>query len=137
VNVYLIVLYVHLSCVVLSGTGFLLRGVLMLRGSPLLSLRLMRVVPHINDTLLLGAAIILCFLGKQYPFVQPWLTAKVIGLIAYILLGWLALKGTRGAHPGLRAATWLAALAVFGYIISVAVTKDPRGIFAELIAAAG
>jgi uncharacterized membrane protein SirB2 len=55
----------------------------------------------------------------------PWLTAKIVGLLAYIALGMVALRF--GRTRGTRAAAWIAALATFGYIVSVAVTKDPRG----------
>ena len=34
----------------LSGTGFFLRGLLMLNDSPLLQRRLLKVLPHIVDT---------------------------------------------------------------------------------------
>ena len=54
-----------------------------------------------------------------------WLTAKVLALIAYIILGSIALK--RGSTKAIRALAWVAALATFGYIVSVALTHDPRG----------
>lgn len=62
---------------------------------------------------------------EQYPFVHDWLTAKVLGLIVYIILGSIALK--YGPTKPIRAMAWVAALAVFGYIVSVALTHTPRG----------
>ena len=56
---YLAVKYVHVISVVLSLTGFFLRGILMMRDSPLLAARWVRVLPHINDTVLLIAALTL------------------------------------------------------------------------------
>jgi uncharacterized membrane protein SirB2 len=127
---YLAVKYVHVISVVLSLTGFFLRGILMMRDSPLLAARWIRVVPHINDTVLLVAALSLAAMSGQYPFVVGWVTAKVLGVIAYIILGALALRdaGTRR----MRIACWLASLAVFGWIVSVALTRQPLGFLAAM-----
>ena len=127
---YLAVKYVHVISVVLSLTGFFLRGILMMRDSPLLAARLVRVLPHINDTVLLLAALSLAAMSGQYPFVVGWVTAKVLGVIAYIILGALALRdaGTRR----MRIACWLASLAVFGWIVSVALTRQPLGFLAAV-----
>jgi uncharacterized membrane protein SirB2 len=129
---YILLKHLHVVCVVISITGFFLRGVWMLRESPLLERLWVRVVPHVNDTLLLVAAIGLSIVQQQYPFVHGWVTAKVIGLLAYIGFGLFALR--RGPSKRVRAGFWLAALASFAYIVSVALTKDPRGF---LIAAGG
>ena len=44
---------------------------------------------------LLVSAIALAAITAQYPFVQPWLTAKVLALLAYILLGTVAIRRGR------------------------------------------
>ena len=119
---YLAVKYLHMTCAILSGSFFLLRGVWMLADSPLLQRRWVKTLPHGIDTLLLGSALVLVFWSGQYPFVQPWLTAKVLALVAYIVLGTVALK--RGKTKGVRAFTLLAALAVFAYILAVALTRQ-------------
>jgi uncharacterized membrane protein SirB2 len=128
---YLAVKYVHVISVVLSLTGFFLRGILMMRDSPLLGAHWIRVVPHINDTVLLVAALSLAAMSGQYPFVAGWVTAKVLGVIAYIILGALALRdaGTRR----MRIVCWVASLAVFGWIVSVALTHQPLGFLAAVI----
>ncbi|MDA8109874.1 MAG: SirB2 family protein [Betaproteobacteria bacterium] len=118
---------IHVGCVVLSVSGFVARGGLMLAGSPLLATRFVRVAPHVVDTLLLASALWLAWAIGQYPFVNGWLTAKVLGLLAYIVLGSVALK--RGRSKRVRAAAFVAALATVGYIVSVALTRDPRGVF--------
>lgn len=118
--------HLHITFVVLSGTGFFMRGLLMLQESPWLKRRWMKVVPHVVDTGLLAAAIALVVVTDQYPFVDAWVTAKIFGLIAYIILGSVALKA--GRTKRMRAAAWLAALATFGYVVSVALTKNPWGV---------
>jgi uncharacterized membrane protein SirB2 len=122
---YIVIKYVHVISVVLSVSGFFLRGLLMMGDSPLLGARWIRILPHINDTVLLVAALTLAAMSGQYPFVADWVTAKVFGIIAYIILGALALR--EASTRSMRIACWLASLAVFGWIVSVALTRQPWG----------
>jgi len=123
--VYLALKHLHLTTIVLSFTLFVLRGIWMLLDSPWLQRRWVRIAPHVIDTILLASAIGLVLILKQYPFVHGWVTAKVLGLIVYIILGSVALR--YGPTKLIRAAAWVAALAVFGYIVSVALTHAPLG----------
>ena len=59
------------------------------------------------------------------PATAPWLVAKIAGLLLYIGLGMLALRP--GRPLALRIAAWVAALLCFGWIVSVAITKQPLG----------
>ena len=119
---YTLVKNLHLGCVVFSGAGFVLRGAWMLRGSPLLAQRWVRVLPHVVDTVLLASAIALAVMLAQYPLVQGWLTAKLVGLVVYIALGTIALK--RGRTRAVRLTAFGGALLVFAYIVAVALTKS-------------
>jgi len=127
---YLWVKYLHVACVVLSLFGFAARGVLMLRESPWLNVRFVRIAPHIVDTILLGSAAWLAWFLQQYPLVHGWLTAKVVGLLAYIGFGMVALR--RGRTRRTRAAFFVLALAAAAYVVSVALSRDPAGPLAWL-----
>jgi uncharacterized membrane protein SirB2 len=94
----------------------------------MLQARSVRIAPHVVDTLLLASALWLAALIGQYPFVQGWLTAKVLGLVAYIALGTVALK--RARSKPVRAAAFALALLAAAYIVSVALTRDPLGFLA-------
>ena len=120
---YLALKHLHVTCVVLSGLGFALRGWWMLNDSPLLKARLTRVVPHVVDTLLLGSALLMAWQSSQYPFAQGWLTAKFFGLLAYILCGMMALK--RARTKGRRVVFLVLALLAYAYIVGVALTRNP------------
>lgn len=120
---YLLLKHLHMSCAALSGSFFFLRGQWMLAGSPMLQRRWVKTVPHIVDSLLLASAVGLAAWSHQYPGRMPWLTAKLAALVAYILLGAVALK--YGKTKAQRATAYAAALATFGYIVAVAVTKNP------------
>ena len=114
--------HLHVTCVALSGCGFCLRAWWMAVASPRRHGRAARILPHLVDTVLLGSALVMAVLSNQYPFVQPWLTAKLGGLVAYILCGTMALK--RGRTRTVRFAFLAAALLSFAYIVSVALTRQ-------------
>ncbi len=120
---YFALKHIHVTFALLSGMLFLLRGIWMLSGSQQLHKRWVKIVPHIVDTLLLASAIGLAVWSSQYPGQQSWLTAKVLALVGYIVLGTIALK--RGRTTQVRAAAFAGALACFAYIVAVAVTKSP------------
>lgn len=120
---YLWVKYLHVSCVLISINLFVLRGTLQLQSKPWRQWRLLRVAPHIVDTVLLGSALWLVWRSGQYPLVDGWLTAKVLALLAYILLGRRALgKNTPQTQ---RLPFFAAALLSVGYIVGVALTRSP------------
>jgi len=114
---------IHVGSAMLSITGFVLRGMWMLQDSPLLKARVTRILPHVVDTVLLLSAVALALRIEQYPFVHAWLSAKVLALLAYIVLGSIALKYGRSRRT--RALSYGLALAVFLYIVGVAVTRSP------------
>jgi uncharacterized membrane protein SirB2 len=120
---YLALKHLHVTCVVLSGLGFCLRGWWMARQSPLLQHRLSKTLPHLVDTVLLGSAVSMAWMSGQYPFVQGWLTAKLCGLLAYIVFGALALK--RAKTRGWRLRFLALALLSYAYIVGVALTRNP------------
>ncbi len=113
----------HVGAVSASFGLFFLRGVWMMTVPAKLEVRWVRVLPHVIDTVLLASAIALAVLTAQYPFAQPWLTAKVVALVLYILLGTVALR--RGRTRRVRIVAWFLALLVFGYIVAVAMTRVP------------
>ena len=116
---------IHLSCVVLSFTGFFIRGLWMIIDSSNLQRRWVKTAPHIIDTLLLVSAIILAVQMRISPLEHSWLMAKIIALVAYIGIGTVALK--EGRSKQIRVSAWLLGLATFMYIVSVAISKSTLG----------
>jgi uncharacterized membrane protein SirB2 len=122
--VYAALKLVHVGAVVLSGVGFVIRyGLSVTR--PLSTGALVRVAPHVVDTVLLGSALALAWVGGFNPLRVPWLEAKLAGLAIYIVLGTIALR--RGRTRRTRAAAFAAALIAYAYIVTVALTKSPLG----------
>ena len=71
----------------------------------------------------MASAIGLTFMIQQWPLRNEWLTAKVIGLLVYIVLGTIALK--RGPTRAIRIGAFFAALAVFAWIVVTARLHTP------------
>jgi uncharacterized membrane protein SirB2 len=120
---YLPVRHLHMLLAALSGALFCWRGLLMLRQSPQLQLRIYRIAPHLIDSGLLAAALYLAIVSGQSPGNSPWLLAKIIALLAYIGLGMVALK--RGKTQTQRALAFAAAILTYAYIVGVALSKSP------------
>ncbi|WP_019140107.1 SirB2 family protein [Noviherbaspirillum massiliense] len=119
---YLAVKHIHVTFVALSGILFFIRGLWMMSDSAMLQQRWVKIVPHVVDTILLASALVMVVWSHQYPFVQNWLTAKLVLLVVYIGLGMLALK--RSKSKSAKVAAFIAALAVFAYIIKIAITRQ-------------
>ncbi len=123
--------WVHVAAVIASGALFLLRGLALNMGGARWAMAApLRYLSYTIDTTLLTAALMLATILHQYPFVHAWLTAKVLLLVVYVVLGSYALK--RGQTQKIRIVSWLAALAVYGLIISIARAHHPLGILASL-----
>jgi len=116
----------HVVTVIASGSIFFLRGVGVLMNMSWPAAAPVRYLTYAIDTVLLTAALVLAAILQQYPFVNSWLTAKVMLLVAYIGLGTFALKRAR-TRPA-KAVFFVLALAVYFYIASVARSRDPLGV---------
>ncbi len=124
---YLTLKYLHASSAFVSLALFMTRGVWMMATPERLQQRWVKVAPHVVDTVLLASAVALLWQlgGFEALRTQSWLVAKIAALLVYIVLGSIALK--RGRTRRIRVAAFFAAIAVFGYIVSVAVAKSPSG----------
>ncbi|PXW91293.1 putative membrane protein SirB2 [Nitrosomonas sp. Nm84] len=125
---YALLKMIHVGSVIVSYTLFFLRGVWLLQDSKNLRQRWVRILPHVVDTILLISAVALAMTIQQSPLEHSWLTAKVIGLLLYIVLGMMAMR--LGKTRQTKIIAWVAAQCVFIYIVLVALTKSPAlGLF--------
>jgi uncharacterized membrane protein SirB2 len=127
---YLVLRNLHIACAILTISLFVLRGALMLVQSPWQQNAVLRYLPHVVDTVLLTTALMLTTVIHQYPFAAGWLTAKVVLLVLYIVLGSIALK--RGRTRRIRVAALVAALLTVGFLVTVARAHHPLGVLAGL-----
>ncbi len=117
-----IIKIIHVSSAVLSISGFIIRGIWMMKQSDNLQKKWVKILPHIIDTFLLLSAIILAIKLSVNPFEQFWLLSKIIALLAYIGLGLVALRFGKTVLQ--RKLAWFGAILVFIYIVLVALTKQ-------------
>jgi uncharacterized membrane protein SirB2 len=115
---------------VISASLFVARGAAETAGADWRKWRVLRVAPHFVDTVLLASAVTMVWLLGLSPIAQPWLAAKLVGLVCYIGLGMVALRF--GGTTKLRRLAFAGALVALAYIVSVAVSRDPRGFLALL-----
>lgn len=123
---------VHMWAVGASGLLFALRGgAFNILGAAWPKALPARLLSWTIDTTLLTAALILMTIVRQYPFIDAWLTVKVLLLVVYIGLGALALSAARPRRT--RIGFWIAALAVYGFIVTVARAHHPLGVFSGVL----
>jgi uncharacterized membrane protein SirB2 len=121
--VYQTIKLIHISCAVISLTGFTIRGLLALMESSYLQQRWLKIGPHLVDTLLLGSAIYLAMASRQYPGQDGWLTAKFLALLVYIVAGMWVMRFAKTQSQ--RLAAYTIAIASFSYILAVALSRNP------------
>lgn len=122
---------VHVTAVVLSGTLFALRGAWRVARPDGPFHRAARVVPMIVDTVLLLSALALASFWLRDRLPMGWIGIKVAALALYVALGVVALRP--GLRPGPRLLALGAAALVFGFIVSVALSKSPAGALRALL----
>ena len=111
----------HVALAYVTVAGFVVRGLLSLADSPLRNRTWMRVAPHVIDTLLLAFGIGLAVSMSLSPFANSWLMAKIVGLVAYVGFGVMAM---RARSRQLKIFGFIAAIACVGYIFAVAYSKQ-------------
>jgi uncharacterized membrane protein SirB2 len=114
---------IHITCAVLTFFLFSLRGVWMLEDSPVLQHKLVRISPHVIDTCLLITGLTMALSLYAAFYTQPWLMAKLLALVLYIVIGSIALK--YGKTKKIRTCALIVALVIFLYIVMVALTHSP------------
>lgn len=127
---YLFFKNIHTLLALLTISGFAIRGYWMITNSGKLQHRMTRVAPHILDTVFLLSGIAMLVLLSLNPLSQSWLLAKFAGLIAYILLGTVAVR--RGSTRQVRLLAFVGALSAFAYVVGVALSKSPASWLAYL-----
>jgi uncharacterized membrane protein SirB2 len=125
--------HLHITLVAASGLLFAVRGVAVLAGQGWAMRKPWRWLSYALDTVLLAAGVTLWVTLAINPVHSPWLATKLMWLVVYILLGSLALK--RAPNPTVQRLSFVAALIVYGFMVSVALTHHPLGVLSRLGAA--
>jgi len=119
---YLAIKSLHMLSATIAICGFIVRGYWMMTGSAHLEHRVVRIAPHVVDTVFLLSGIAMVVMLSINPFAHAWLVAKFAGLVVYVLLGTIAIK--RGPTREIRVLAFAGAVSVFAYIVGVALSKS-------------
>lgn len=120
---YMAMKHLHMTLAIISILGFMVRGPLAINQHKLMQQKWLRILPHVIDTLLIISAVYLAWTLSAHPFNSPWIAAKIIALVIYIVLGAMVIK-----RRGSLTRQWFSyglAILIFGYIVSVAFSKNP------------
>ncbi len=112
----------HVACVVISGSLFIYRYAVLNMHPDRPLAKALKVLPHINDTVLLISAIGMLSLIGLNPFTTPWLLTKIMALLVYIVLGTICMRSLPGSRR--QAGSFVAAISVFAYIVLVGLSKQ-------------
>ncbi len=113
---------IHILCALITGLGFLIRGLLALRQSTHLNNRFVKSAPHAIDTLLLVSGLTMVLTWHYYPTSHPWLMAKIAALLVYIGFGLLMLRF--GNTQRKRLIGFTGGLATYLYMLGAAHNKS-------------
>lgn len=116
---------IHVGAVFLSGGLFLLRGLAVQSGALWGMATPVRFLSYGIDIVLLAAALILLAILPSAMFANGWLWAKLGLLVAYVVLGSIALK--RGRTRNSRLTCFVAALLIYVFMFTIARTHHPFG----------
>lgn len=117
-SIYFLLKHLHIFLALASGIGFGLRGYMRLVLSRPLAHPMVRIGPHVVDTLLLLSGIAL-WMQMRFPL-WSWFGLKLLLVVVYIGLG---IAAFRQARRGPGVILYLAALTVFVSIAVIAVHK--------------
>ena len=123
----LVVKYVHIVAVSVTFALFFVRGLWVLRAYPSPQESWIRYVPHVVDTVIVVSALVFLWDTRNLGWPGPWLTVKLTLIAVYVLLGIVVLKFAQGL--GIKVLTWIAALSMFLFVTTIAVLRNPLGIF--------
>ncbi len=117
---YIALKHLHITAAALSLLLFIIRAYWSVTGSAALQKKLIRMSPHVIDTILL-----ICGLAMAWTigFNQSWIWAKLVALVMYIGVGTVAIK--RGKTPASRLIAALIAVVIFSYIVGMALQRSP------------
>ena len=109
----------HIIFAVISIGGFFVRGYLRFVFPSLLSLRWIKIAPHINDTLLFGTALVLVYRWGTVIVSQPWFWVKLLAIVAYIVLGHMVLNTKHSKRMSALAFVGTALLACGIFVVAI------------------
>lgn len=112
----------HLITLTLSIVMFFTRGTMLVRNSPRLDDKLINAAPNYIDGLLVVSALGTAIVIGWYPFVDAWVTAKLLATLVYLGL-------THAGYHGRKARIHNLAAIPLIYALATVACRDPLACF--------
>lgn len=105
--------YLHILCAFLSLALLTIRGAMQLAGKSWRAVKLLKILPHLADTLLIASGVvILCLLPYE---IEAWLIGKFVLLALYVIFA--AKFFSKKAQQPKPIFFWLACISFIGAIL--------------------
>lgn len=117
---YTTIKHIHITSATISILFFLIRVNWSLSGSKLLKTRIVKILPHLIDTIFFVCGV---WMAIMIGFHQTWILAKIIALVFYIVFGTIAIK--RGKTRKSKAQAAIIAIIIYAYIVGAAIKHSP------------
>jgi uncharacterized membrane protein SirB2 len=122
---YPVILSVHVSAVVLSGSYFLIRALAAMHGAKWPRGRYFRVASYLIDCVLLFAALMLVVILPKEIFANQWLSVKLGLVVLYIAFGMAAMRPSLSLTA--RYLSLILAVTLYANIVGAAFLHHPLG----------
>lgn len=127
---FLFLKYLHLVTVAASFALFFVRGIWVLRSYPDSEEKWVRVLPHVVDAVLVLSAVAMLAVSPLKGWPGNWLTVKLALIVVYVAFS-LYLFGRARAFAT-RILVFVPALLIFLLVTTIAVMRNPLGIFSVI-----
>ncbi len=124
-DLYPVILSVHVSAAILSGSYFLIRALAALHGAQWPRRRSFRVASYLIDCVLLLAALTLVVILPKEIFANQWLSVKLGLVVLYIALGMAAMRPSLSLTA--RYLSLVLAATFYANIVGAALLHHPLG----------
>lgn len=120
---YVIILKLHIGLVAISLLIYLSRTFLSFSGNGLSEHPLVQKAAGGTTLLLVLSVAALCYSIGQYPFFEGWLTEKLMGLLAYIVMAIISLKSV----VDIKVRVVLTAGALGAFVVTLMIAQQKVG----------
>ena len=112
---YLPIKHLHVTLVAFSVLFFVVRAGLMFAGRAIHQQKWAKITSRAVDTFLLVSAVMVCIIINQSPGADAWLTEKLLSVIIYIVLAYVALYRAKTTKTKV-----LATIGALGWVVIAA-----------------
>ncbi|OGA16994.1 MAG: hypothetical protein A3H32_18650 [Betaproteobacteria bacterium RIFCSPLOWO2_02_FULL_63_19] len=122
--------YVHIVAIAVAFALFFVKGIWVLQSYPDSQERWARAVPNIAYAVVAVSAVLMLLESPLKGWPGNWLTVKLVLVAVFAVLSVYLFRVARATI--VKMLVWILALGVFLFVTTIAVLRDPIGIFSVL-----